>query len=63
MRNVIHDCYVDIYGFKPTEVIIMRIATFLPLKILLLAEQWGWNDTEVGDGIYRWMKERKEMGK
>jgi len=54
--NQIHDRYYDHYGKIPSESIILQIHKLLPKDIYLLAEQWGWNDTEVGDKIYRWLK-------
>ncbi|AYP68155.1 hypothetical protein PQE75_gp023 [Bacillus phage vB_BcoS-136] len=56
--NNIHDCYYDVYGFKPTETVIALIYKQLPREIHDLGKQWGWNDTEVGDKVYRWMKDR-----
>ncbi|GIN25500.1 hypothetical protein J31TS2_20800 [Bacillus licheniformis] len=54
--NQIHDTYYDYYGKIPSESIILQIHKLLPKDIHLLAEQWGWNDTEVGNKIYRWLK-------
>src|SRR6185312_357140 len=56
--NQIHDSYYDNYGRVPTESIVVQIHKQLPKDIHSLGKQWGWNDTEVGDKIHRWMSER-----
>ncbi|WKB79226.1 hypothetical protein QYM22_10415 [Bacillus glycinifermentans] len=35
------------------------IAKTLPAEIKFLAEQWGWNDTEVGDKVFCWIEQMK----
>lgn len=51
MEDAIHDCYVNVVGSTPTEEQINKIHNQLPRHIKLLAEKWGWNDTEVNDGV------------
>ncbi|WP_339181891.1 hypothetical protein NST56_10615 [Bacillus sp. FSL R5-0560] len=53
----IHDCYYDFYGKKPDPTSVVQIHKHLPRDIHLLAEEWGWNDTEVGEKIYKWLRE------
>lgn len=53
----INDCYVDVLGKAPTDKEISYISDNLPRDIILLAERWGWNDTEVGDKTYRWIEQ------
>jgi hypothetical protein len=58
MKDQIHDCYYDVFGKVPELEVIIRTVKELPKEIHNLAEQWGWNDTEVRDNVYKWMKER-----
>jgi uncharacterized protein YneF (UPF0154 family) len=60
MKDTINDCYVDLFGKRPSEDKIVQIYEQLSSDIKLLADQWGWNDTEVGDMVYKWIKENKE---
>lgn len=43
MREVIHDCFLDITGTKPDDEQINYIKNILPSEIHLQAEQWGWS--------------------
>lgn len=59
--NKIHDCFVDVFNRAPTREEVYFIGRQLPKNIILLAEQWGWNDTEVGDFTYKWIEDNKEL--
>ena len=54
-NNVIHDCYYDIHDAVPNKSKIEEIADKLPKRIKLLADVWGWDDTEVRDSVYEWI--------
>ena len=56
-QNTINDCYVDVLRKAPSDKEISYISDNLPQEIILLAERWGWYDTEVGDKTYRWIEE------
>lgn len=60
MNITIHDCYVSVKGAVPSEEMISDIQAKLPKHILHLAEEWGWDDTEVRDGVYVWIEERAD---
>jgi hypothetical protein len=50
--NVIHDCYYDKFNKAPNKYgLIGGIYLSLPDEIKLLAENWGWNDTEIRENI------------
>jgi hypothetical protein len=57
MEDLINDCFFDIFNKKPSQLQIEQITKSIPSYIEFLAEQWGWNDTEVGDMTYKWIKE------
>lgn len=57
MRDIIHDCFVDVLGTGPSEQQIDEVLKNLPSEIKLLAEQLGENDAEVRDTIYVWVNE------
>lgn len=57
MRNQIHDRFYDAFGTTPTEDEIMAIYNQLPLRIKLLAREWGWGDTEVREDVGLWIDE------
>lgn len=59
MRDQIHDCYIDVYNETPSHQTIANLIAALPSDIKMLAEQWGWNDTEVANKVYVWLKEEK----
>lgn len=61
MNDTIHDCYVNVYGKKPSGMELMDIITRLPDDIILLAAQWGPNDTEFRERVFVWLKEQKEL--
>lgn len=60
-NDVINDCFVDIVGRTTTMKERHFINEHLPRGIKILAEQWGWNDTEVGDKVYLWIKDNVEQ--
>lgn len=57
--NVIHDAYYDIVDLEPSDYMIEKIHSQLPSTIILSAKQWGWNDTEVREKVYKWIEEHK----
>ncbi|KKB71982.1 MULTISPECIES: hypothetical protein [Bacillus] len=59
MLDHIHDCFVSVYGRVPNKMELKIIAKTLPAEIKFLAEQWGWNDTEVGDKVFCWIEQMK----
>lgn len=66
--NRIHDSFYDVTGEEPTDKTIHKISEMLDNDIRLLAEKWGWDDTEVRDNVCHWIKRnynlrRKENGK
>lgn len=60
MENQIHARYYDAFGTTPTEDEIMDIYHQLPSRIKFLAEEWGWNDTEVREDVGLWINENYE---
>lgn len=61
MKDTVNDCFVDALGRVPTDTEISLISKNLPQDVLSLAEQWDWSDTEVGDKVYRWIIDNKEL--
>ncbi|MGM7720572.1 hypothetical protein [Metabacillus sp. Hm71] len=55
--NQIHDRLFDVLGEKPAMRDIYFVNEQLPREVKLLAEQWGWHDTEVREKTYGWIKE------
>lgn len=53
--NMIHDCYYDVFGLTPSDIEIVKIYNSLPIEIKLLAERWGWGDTEVRSEIFKFI--------
>lgn len=56
MKQEIVESYFEIHGINPTIETAIQIAKQLPREIYTLARQWGWNDTEVRDKVYRFIK-------
>ncbi|WP_142914518.1 hypothetical protein [Klebsiella pneumoniae] len=54
-EEVVNDCLVEL-DREITPEIIAKIVQMLPSDITHLAEEWGWNDTEVGDKVYTFIK-------
>jgi hypothetical protein len=54
--NQIHDRYYDYYGRIPSELVVAQVYKQLPKDIHELANQWGWNDTEVREKIGIWFR-------
>ena len=46
-------------GKVPTDEQVKIIFNMLPDRIKHLANEWGWNDTEVGDAVCVWIRENK----
>lgn len=57
MKDTIKSCYYDINGKEPTIETILKIAKEMPKEIHQLASQWDWNDTEVRDQVYIWIRD------
>jgi len=55
----INDAYVNVYDRCPTQEEINKIANNLPAYIVEEAMRWGWNDTPVGDAIFRYIQANK----
>lgn len=54
-EDVVNDCLVEL-DREITPEIIAKIVQMLPSDITRLAEEWGWNDTEVRDKVYTFIK-------
>ncbi|MBW5605507.1 hypothetical protein GQQ52_26770 [Klebsiella pneumoniae] len=54
-EDVVNDCLVEL-DREITPEIIAKIVQMLPSDITHLAEEWGWNDTEVVDKVYTFIK-------
>ncbi|MDR6779403.1 MULTISPECIES: hypothetical protein [Paenibacillus] len=61
MRDQILSSFNDIYDKEPTEEQVAFIFNLIPQRIKLLADEWGWNETEVRDYIYVLIRDNKEM--
>jgi hypothetical protein len=62
MRDTIHNCYWELYDVKPEQDEITAIAEQLDESIKLQAGHWGWDDTEIRDCVYRWIKRNTGLG-
>lgn len=56
IEDVINDCYVDLTNLKPSDQLIEQIKNEIPIEINLIGKQWGFNDTEFGDALYKWLR-------
>ncbi|MCR1256248.1 hypothetical protein [Klebsiella pneumoniae] len=54
-EDEVNDCLVEL-DREITPEIIAKIVQMLPSDITHLAEEWGWNDTEVRDKVYTFIK-------
>lgn len=61
MRDAINDAFVDVMGYQPSEELVDAIVDIMPYEIQGLAKTWGWEDTEVGDNMFRWMVEMSKL--
>ncbi|MDR6779402.1 MULTISPECIES: hypothetical protein [Paenibacillus] len=60
LKDQIRSSYIDINDIAPHEAQIAAIINLIPDRIKTLAEEWGWNDTEVRDFIYVLIRDNKE---
>lgn len=56
----VHDIVYDIFNISMSNNDVLAYAATLPTEIHSLAEQWGWQDTEVKRKIYTLIEERKK---
>ena len=56
--DVIHDCLVD-RDVNPTEARIQKVYDKLAYDVKILAEQWGWHDTEVREAVGAFIRVNK----
>ncbi|QNR65481.1 hypothetical protein IAQ67_16470 [Paenibacillus peoriae] len=61
MRDQILSSFNDIYDKEPTEDQVAFIFNLIPQRIKLLAEEWGWDETEVRDYIYVLIRDNKKI--
>lgn len=57
MKDKISECYYDIHEVFPNSYILENIAKKLPTEIFVLANMWDWDDTEVGDKVFRFIRD------
>ncbi|AIW03610.1 hypothetical protein CPT_Moonbeam212 [Bacillus phage Moonbeam] len=55
----INDAFVNVYDRCPTQEEINEITDNLPAHVVEEAMRWGWNDTPVGDAIFRYIQANK----
>lgn len=58
MHDVIARCYYGAFGKKPSLNDMESIVSKIPIGVRAQADQWGWDDTEVRESLYRWLDER-----
>jgi hypothetical protein len=58
--DIIHHCYFEVTGNEPTQRLIKEIKENLPSGVLIAADQWGWNDTDVRGEIFRWIQKHSD---
>lgn len=56
-RASITECYLEAYGKEPTKSQLVAIASKVPEELEMLADSWGWDDTEVVNKLYKWITE------
>ena len=56
----ISDCVFEVLGKVVVMSEVHYIIEHLPREVKLMAEQWGWNDTEVANMTFRWIRDNKE---
>lgn len=61
LANVIHDCFVDIYGIKPTQGVLESTYKVMPDELKKLATEWGGYDTEVQNQVLKFMEEKAKI--
>lgn len=52
LKDQIRSSFIDINNTAPTEFQMDTIIDLIPERVKLLAEEWGWGDTEVRDFIF-----------
>jgi len=57
MYDQIESSYTDIFSSTPSKDVIKAIGNLLPVEIKEKAKQWDWNDTEVRDEVYRFIRD------
>lgn len=62
MLNQIYNCYYDCMDKKPTQEQIEKIADEIKKELEYDAQQWGWDDTEIGDRIWNWINDNIKHG-
>ncbi|MEC1943155.1 hypothetical protein P9G40_18915 [Bacillus velezensis] len=62
MNDQINDCFVDAYRRAPNNSEIQTIVKILPVEIISLAKKWSWDDTEVRDALFGYIKKLKAEG-
>lgn len=58
-KNQINDCIFEVLGRRPTLREVYFVNENLPREVKLLAEEHGWNDTEVANMTLKWVKENR----
>ncbi|MWV44923.1 hypothetical protein GRF59_14975 [Paenibacillus sp. HJL G12] len=59
LKDQIRSSYIDINNIAPDEAQITAIINLIPDRIKDLADEWGWDDTEVRDFIYVLIRDSK----
>jgi hypothetical protein len=62
MLDMIATCYYDVMDKKPTLEEVTEIAPQIKEELEYEAQQWGWDDTEIGDRIWNWINENVKHG-
>lgn len=57
MYDQIISSYASIFNTEPSDKVVVSIGNLLPAEIKDKAKQWDWNDTEVRDEVYVWIRD------
>lgn len=57
LLDVLHDVYLDTNNASLTENNLKALSKMIPKDIMMIGATWGWNDTEFGDMVFRWIRD------
>lgn len=63
LNYFLFEFYLEFYSQEPTAEIIEQVTKEVPEDLKRQADMWGWNDTEVRDYLYVWMRTRAKRTK
>ncbi len=61
MNDTVTNCYIEIYGVRPTDNVIHRTHEIMPEELKSLCANLGWTSKNAVIEVFKWMEKKASI--